>query len=451
MKKLFFVAVILIAIYALVVQKGESTTLEASSIKPYYPEKSLRTYNNVKLAFSAKRTYAPNEAGLFNVASECDDPEAGCVVETKFSFKAPKDVGMYWVEGVDEAQKLHRFPISVVNPGVKKACLLVSSFTEQAYSRQGGKSFYSTPYTAPITLSLNRPILNPGSNTHGYIYPSVKFLQDLGVGSHIFDDLHLHNKKIDLIENCKYLILESHSEYWTQSMLEQISGFVQAGNDVANFSSNFGYWLTQMSEDQKSITVDKTKVNIKQNRLDKKHSYIRDMLGMYYIGYPVSRYAGDEQAYKEKYPLLSKVEELNYKNLRSMRIEDSKHPAFSCIKEPSGVIPDIALRVEVDGKLLREYRKGKLIPKNVAEVDDVDGALLTAWAVYGKHVRHIVVGRDFNTPYGGRVISFGSIGWLNKSLTDETTRDITMNVLALFEGKQYECPNTEAKVGVDPE
>ncbi len=347
---------------------------------------------------------------------------------------------MYWVLGKDLAGDAHKFPINVVDTAsAKKACLLVSSFTEQAYNRKGGKSFYSSPYTEPITLSLNRPLSNPGSNAHGHIYPTISFLKDLGKTAHIFDDLYLHNDGIDLTKSCKYLILSGHSEYWTQKMLDSITKYVRQGGNVANFSSNYGYWLVTLSDDQSTITVDKTKSNIKINRLDKKHAYIKEMLGIYYLGYPVERYAENEALFKEKYPVLSNVPELDYKGLRTMNIEDRSHPVFSCLDPSMNVLQDTALKIEVDGKLLVQYKKEDPIPKIYTDSKSIDGALLTAWAVYGKNIRKIVVARDLATPYDGRIVSFGSIGWLNVSLREKITREITMNTLALFENTEYQC------------
>jgi len=389
--------------------------------------------------FSAKRTYEARQKGEFFVAQNCENASNKCEYLDFFRFVTPSNAGLYWAVAEKIDGQKFSFPISVIDRSVKKACLLNQSFTYQAYSNVGGYNFYKTPYNRPLTVSLNRPIETLSSSFHGYGFSLHRVLSALEVDHHVIDDRYL-TLYPDVLDSCSSLVFGGHSEYWSIQMLKAIEAFVLAGGDIINLSGNIAYWIVDYNETEDTITVDKRKSEIKRNRIKAFNPKIVDYFGGYYLGYPVKRKLNNAREYFESFPVTANNSGVTYEDFRHVVIEDPSHPAFSCLDDKQK-FDDVALTIELDGVLLYTLVEGSegSTAESDRQVSDVKGSLVSGWAIYGKQLRHIVLARDYENIYGGRVLFFGSIGWAENSRENPVTKTITEAALSDFFNINYKC------------
>lgn len=417
---------------------GEAVALSTLDFVEYTYLESDKYRKMSNQTFSYKRTYGLGDTAHFKIVDRCTDASKACSFKKEINFKVPNIAGLYWAiyEG-------HAFPINVVDLSKKKSCLLVSSFTFQAYSKKGGHSFYTTPYNKPLTVSLERPIfsgsLKRSVGAHSNTFPIYSLAKEVGLEIHIFDDLFLHQNTNVLSESCSSLIFSQHPEYWTEKMYFAIKSFIESGKNILNFSANIAYWKTSIDEVSNTITVDKRSQFLKMNRFKFIDKDVTSIFGGYYLGYPVERYASTEEIYLEKYPVISGLSGFSYDELRKIKILNKSSSLFSCLPRDVSKLPDTALKIEVDGIILNELKKGSGDKNFKANIADINGPLLSAWAVYGKSLREYVVARDFKNEYGGRVISFGSIGWSDFSMKNENIKLITKKALATLNNFEVTC------------
>jgi N,N-dimethylformamidase len=143
--------------------------------------------------------------------------------------------------------------------------LLVNVNTWNAYNTWGGASNY-TKTMSPITLTLKRP------NHH-----LLSFSQDHGAGSHMLRSeiwlhswLRAHGYGVDLytdldlergpegFESYKALVLNTHPEYWTQTMIARVRSYLGAGNSILYLGGNAMYRPTTLMAEQDGGTLDQT-------------------------------------------------------------------------------------------------------------------------------------------------------------------------------------------------
>jgi len=402
----------------------------------YVDSMAYRNMSNNTQALN--RSYYVNEIAQFDVIDECRNASLACTSKQSFRFRVPSEPGLYWAVADEYA-----FPINVLDLDSQKACLLVNSFTAQAYNKKGGHSFYSTPYDKILSVSLLRPItsgsLKKSVGAHTHNFPVYDLAKQLDIELHVFDDLFLHQNANFLESSCSYLIFSEHPEYWTDGMYEQIKQYVRNGGDILNMSANIAYWRVLFDQNDASIAVDKRSEGVKKNRFKFFEPDATTLFGGYYLGYPVTRYANDQLIFEERYPVLAQLPELEYQKLRKMKIVDQSHSLFKCLVDSGGFLSDEPLKVELDGVTLGAYKAGDISWRPQAQLSEVNGALITAWAVYGKSIIKLVVARDYINQYGGRVMQFGSIGWADVAMKNHDFGQITKLALSSFSNLAYDC------------
>jgi len=394
-----------------------------------------------KSSFSGRFTYAPNEKGIFYVGSDCERADRACEKEREYKFVSPEEPGFYWAVAIGDEDQEVAFPISVIDPSGEKACLIIPTFTYQAYSNTGGHNFYKTPYITPLTVSLNRPVSTQSSAHHGYGFSMYKILRSLLIEPRVIDDRYL-SENPSILSNCSTLIFSGHSEYWSRTMFDSVEDYIVSGGDVINISGNIAYWLIDIDYSNELITVDKRKSMYSENRVKIAKPAAQYYFGGYYQGYPISRSIKSATEYENNFSVAVEAG-VTFSELRMMGIEDPSHPAFKCIENKSGVLDDQPLAVELDGVVLREFKSGESDVKQFRSVADVKGALLSGWVTYAKQLKHIVLARDYINVYGGRVLFFGSIGWPEAALKNGQTAQITKSAISNFFSKTYVCEDQE--------
>ena len=141
----------------------------------------------------------------------------------------------------------------------KDITILTPTNTWQAYNDWGGASFYKYNLNKKIKktnvniLSLDRP--NPCSSPfrkYGHLADQeiyfYEWITEKNYSYSTIDDLDLHNN-YDLSKT-KVLIINNHSEYWTEGMLNNLENYLSKGGNLINLSGNNIFWKSIISNNQ---------------------------------------------------------------------------------------------------------------------------------------------------------------------------------------------------------
>jgi N,N-dimethylformamidase len=143
----------------------------------------------------------------------------------------------------------------VVKRGVEPAplALLVNVNTWNAYNSWGGASNY-TDTASPIDLTHKRPnhhLLTSSqdhSNGNHMLRSEIwmhSWLKAQGYEVDLYTDIDLENG-IDGLADYKALILSTHPEYWSQTMMQRVSGYLDAGGRLLYLGGNAHYRPTSL-------------------------------------------------------------------------------------------------------------------------------------------------------------------------------------------------------------
>jgi hypothetical protein len=189
------------------------------------------------------------------------------------SFTVPADwpSGLYAVK-LKDASAGHAFYMPFVLRGTKgpaqpPVVVMANTFTWQAYNPWGGGSFYKgdhprAPEDSYETLvSLARPDLaasrnSPGGHTGCAEKHIHTFLMGHGIAYHQIADLDLHQDP-SALEGYRLLVIATHSEYWSRQMLDRLEAFLQAGGSVLNLSGNVIWWKVTLRGNQLECRKDR--------------------------------------------------------------------------------------------------------------------------------------------------------------------------------------------------
>ena len=160
---------------------------------------------------------------------------------------------------------LYDIPFAVKRQStIADLALLVNVNTWNAYNTWGGASNY-TETTSPIGLTMKRP------NHH-----LLSYSQDHGKGSHMLRSeiwlhswLRAHGYRVDLhtdldleeatswLAGYKALVLNTHPEYWTQTMIGRVGSYLDAGGSVLYLGGNAMYRPTTFEAEQPGGELDR--------------------------------------------------------------------------------------------------------------------------------------------------------------------------------------------------
>lgn len=150
-------------------------------------------------------------------------------------------------------------------PGQPPIAVLSNTLTWQAYNAWGGGSFYKgspeDPDDHPVPIvSLQRPnTMTRRDSRIGHTGCAEKYLQTFlrasGFHYHQLADLDLHRDP-EALSGYKLLILQTHSEYWTQEMFDRLEAFVQGGGSVLDIAGNVLGWKVTLQGDRMECRKD---------------------------------------------------------------------------------------------------------------------------------------------------------------------------------------------------
>ena len=170
----------------------------------------------------------------------------GCGWDVAFSLNVPAEwaSGLYAARCTDSkgAETYIVFIVkpSIVEPG--RIAVLASTNTWNAYNDWGGRSKY-TPLPAAI-LSFERPSnstspVNDGGPNHltrAELWV-IGWLIAAGYGVDVYSESDFH-AGIDDLSSYPVLLLNTHPEYWTEQMLDQLAGYLDGGGNLVYLGGN---------------------------------------------------------------------------------------------------------------------------------------------------------------------------------------------------------------------
>jgi N,N-dimethylformamidase beta subunit-like protein/tachylectin len=175
-------------------------------------------------------------------------PEAfadGCGWQETFSLTVPDDwlSGLYSAQCVDQAGGAF-YIVFAVKPGPRRGdfAVLANFNTLNAYNDWGGHSKYTTGGAARLSFLRPNPLLSPvdDGNINGYGRAELWLLSWLDENDYKFDvytDLDFHNG-IAGIGEYKALILNTHPEYWSDQMRDELDGYLAQGGNLLYLGGN---------------------------------------------------------------------------------------------------------------------------------------------------------------------------------------------------------------------
>ncbi len=159
----------------------------------------------------------------------------------------------------------------VVRPSTPTSdvCVLVPTFTWQAYSSNRGRHNYTEDGMFDRALCIydvhrdgsmvryctrRKPSRsgNPsaglqwGAHTIAANLYLVDWLEHSAIAYDTLTDGDLHNEGAALLEDYRCVILGSHHEYWTREMMDGLAGYLYGGGRVMYLGGNGLYWVTSL-------------------------------------------------------------------------------------------------------------------------------------------------------------------------------------------------------------
>jgi N,N-dimethylformamidase len=163
--------------------------------------------------------------------------ETDCDWDADFTLEVPKEWGSgLYAAKCEDTEGFVFYVVFVVKPTPSKQrdfAVLANTNTWTAYNDYGGRSQYTTPNAAILTLERPDPGTSPIDNQQLNHLTRAEllvhnWLEDAGYEFDVYSDLDFH-QGIDGLENYKALIAHTHPEYWTSEMMDRLEDFLGQG------------------------------------------------------------------------------------------------------------------------------------------------------------------------------------------------------------------------------
>jgi hypothetical protein len=232
------------------INKGEPITLHVSTSAPQFDVRIYRQgwyggsgsslkYESLGLPGTSHPVPAPDANGM--VAANWP---AALTIQTDASWTS--GVYLVWLSPTGNSS-IVKYAIFVVRDDAQIADILypVPTTNYQAYNAWGGKSLYdyNSPGGRASKVSYDRPYdHNDGS---GLFFPGdynmIRWLEKEGynVTYATSEDIQVNP---NLMNGRKVFLSNFHDEYWSMTMLDNLTAWRDAGKDLAFFDSNNIYW-----------------------------------------------------------------------------------------------------------------------------------------------------------------------------------------------------------------
>ncbi|MBA4496029.1 N,N-dimethylformamidase beta subunit family domain-containing protein [Paenactinomyces guangxiensis] len=190
--------------------------------------------------------------------------------DSSYRFKVPEDwkSGLYAARLYDQLENEFyvSFLISRIDKNIPKQqriAVLSSTNTWAAYNTWGGASLYQYFYEEDIRpayaqmVSTERP--NPAASPMGnpeHLANAEKLILGWLEKNHypysVISDWDL-DQNPDLLDSFGTLIINTHGEYWTESMYDALERFLNRGGNLLTLSGNAIYWKTVLKKDKPEV------------------------------------------------------------------------------------------------------------------------------------------------------------------------------------------------------
>ncbi len=184
------------------------------------------------------------EAGLQDIPPQAW--QTGCEWTTTFSLEIPED----WTSGIYSARcaapdGTETHLVFVVKPSRNRrsdVAALANTNTWNAYNDWGGRSKYSNPPGANLSFERPNPATSPVDDgqlnhlTRAELWV-LNWLEESGYLVDVYTDQDL-DAGIEGIETYKAVIVSTHSEYWTETMRDNLEHYLAQGGHLLYLSGN---------------------------------------------------------------------------------------------------------------------------------------------------------------------------------------------------------------------
>ena len=169
-----------------------------------------------------------------------------CGWQTDFELDVPHDwpSGMYTARCVDADGFTHDivFVLTPVDGRRGDVAVLANVNTWNAYNDWGGRSQYTTPNGATLTFERPNPsaslIQSTGINHLARAESWVLgWLEENRYRCDVYSDIDFH-RGIPRLVDYKALVLNTHPEYWTDAMFDELDAYLAAGGCVLYLGGN---------------------------------------------------------------------------------------------------------------------------------------------------------------------------------------------------------------------
>ncbi|MCY3765787.1 MAG: hypothetical protein OXH06_10200 [Gemmatimonadetes bacterium] len=204
--------------------------------------------------------------GMHGRMQACPDRawEHGCDWESDFFWIVPEETRswIYTAEFTDGNGVTFHVPF-VVKPYFHRkgdVAVLASTNTWNAYNGWGGKSAYSEPL--PKTLSLDRPMPTEAPEGRGRSHLLrgetwvLDWMEECGYAVDVYSDADLH-RGWDWLADYRVLVINTHSEYWSEPMRDHLDAWLDAGGCLLYLSGNGVYWKVTWDSTCRTMEVRK--------------------------------------------------------------------------------------------------------------------------------------------------------------------------------------------------
>lgn len=204
--------------------------------------------------------------GMHGRMQTCPDRawENGCDWESDFFWIVPEETRswIYTAEFTDGNGVTFHVPF-VVKPYFHRkgdVAVLASTNTWNAYNGWGGKSAYSEPL--PKTLSLDRPMPTeaPEGTGRSHLLRGetwvLDWMEECGYAVDVYSDADLH-RGWDWLADYRALVINTHSEYWSEPMRDHLDAWLDAGGCLLYLSGNGVYWKVTWDSTCRTMEVRK--------------------------------------------------------------------------------------------------------------------------------------------------------------------------------------------------
>lgn len=185
----------------------------------------------------------------------------------------PSDASTGWYVLAIENNQFTRYSSIFIKPKPnqirKRIAFLFSTNTWNAYNPWGGQSLYSRNYTPIVSFLRPQPLSDPfilnTYENHQLFYQAAnkdKYLADflmkngLEYDAYSMEDL---NRSAEELLHYDVLLLSTHSEYWSWSMLHHLNTCLDSGASLIALSGNTCAYVSTLEPDERTLTVYKRK------------------------------------------------------------------------------------------------------------------------------------------------------------------------------------------------